>query len=207
MGRPKEHDDAVRVLLLEAAERLVGEGGPAALSVRVVADEVGTTTRAVYSVFGSKAGLLAGLAVRLFELLSQAIDDVELTDDPVADVVTASIDGFRRVALTHSSLYSLVFLRVVPDLELGADFHAVADAAFGRLQALVARAADGRLTAPELADVAGMIHALTEGLATMELRGALGPADRAERLWRSSLEALLQGLAGSDGPLAPEPPR
>src|SRR3954471_24015483 len=119
MGRPREHDDDVRLALLAAAERLVERDGAEALSVRAVADAVGTTTRAIYSVFGSKAGLLEALAARLFELLADAIDTVKLTDDPSRDLVTASLVGFRRTALQHRALYNLVFLRVVGDLQLG----------------------------------------------------------------------------------------
>ena len=71
MGRPTRHDDATRAALLIAAERLVETSGPGALSVRAVADQIGTTTRAVYSTFGSKEGLLASLAQRSFELLGR----------------------------------------------------------------------------------------------------------------------------------------
>ena len=62
MGRPREHDEATRTQLRGAAERLVAGGGPDALSVRAVADEARTSTRAVYSLFGSKDGLVAALA-------------------------------------------------------------------------------------------------------------------------------------------------
>ena len=69
MGRPRLHDDATREALLGAAEALVEAGGPGALSVRAAADTIGTSTRAVYSIFGSKEGLLSALAQRSFELL------------------------------------------------------------------------------------------------------------------------------------------
>ena len=193
MGRPREHDETVRAALLLAAERLVDVGGPAALSVRAVADDVGTTTRAVYSVFGSKAGLLEALAIRLFEELGAAIDAIEPTDDPVADVVTASLQGFRRIALEHASLYSLVFLRVVPDLALGPAFDAIAEATFGRLESLVSRAMNSLGVTTDI-HAAQMVHALTEGLASMELRGSLGPHDDTEQKWRSAVTALLTGL-------------
>ena len=193
MGRPREHDETVRAALLLAAERLVDVGGPAALSVRAVADDVGTTTRAVYSVFGSKAGLLEALAIRLFEELGAAIDAIEPTDDPVADVVTASLQGFRRIALEHASLYSLVFLRVVPDLALGPAFDAIAEATFGRLESLVSRAMNSLGVTTDI-HAAQMVHALTEGLASMELRGSLGPRDDTEQKWRSAVTALLTGL-------------
>jgi AcrR family transcriptional regulator len=40
--------------LLDQAELLLSSGGPEAVSVRNVAQAAGTTTRAVYTVFGSK---------------------------------------------------------------------------------------------------------------------------------------------------------
>ena len=61
MGRPKEHNAATRAALLQAAEQMIATHGMDALSIRGVADAVGTTTRAVYSLFESKAGLLLSL--------------------------------------------------------------------------------------------------------------------------------------------------
>lgn len=193
MGRPKEHNAATRAALLQAAEQMIATHGMDALSIRGVADAVGTTTRAVYSLFESKAGLLQALAVRLFELLDEAIGTVALTDDPREDLAAAAIDGFRRVAIEHPSLYSLVFLRVVPDLQLGSDFSAIASATFARLEALVARVAEddaGDIDVPQLALA---VHALTEGLASVELRqGVANPA--AEQLWHDSVIALVDGF-------------
>ena len=193
MGRPKEHNAATRAALLQAAEQMIATHGMDALSIRGVADAVGTTTRAVYSLFESKAGLLQALAVRLFALLDEAIGTVALTDDPREDLAAAAIDGFRRVAIEHPSLYSLVFLRVVPDLQLGSDFSAIASATFARLEALVARVAEddaGDIDVPQLALA---VHALTEGLASVELRqGVANPA--AEQLWHDSVIALVDGF-------------
>jgi AcrR family transcriptional regulator len=203
VGRPKEHDDTIRLALLDAAETLITEGGAAALSVRTVAESVNTSTRAVYSLFGSKAGLLEALAVRLFELLSAAVDRVERTQDPIADVVTASLEGFRRVALTHTSLYNLVFLRVVPDLELGAEFAAIATKTFAQLEVLVSRITYSPMVHDETSRddttfattfAAQTIHALTEGLVGMELRGALGSPEHAERIWRDAITTLCRGI-------------
>ena len=196
MGRPREHGDATRQALLDAAERLIDERGPDAASVRAVADAVGTTTRAVYSVFGSKQGLLEALASRLFEMLSEAIDAVPTTDDPAADVVEVSIQAFRRTALEHPSLYSLVFLRIVPDLELGPPGYVeVASGAFARLEALVARVDLGGDRRAR--DAAHAVHALTEGLASMELRGGMLDPGTAEAVWRDALTALLLGFAST----------
>jgi AcrR family transcriptional regulator len=196
MGRPREHDDATRLALLREAERLIEVGGPDAVSVRAVAEGVGTTTRAVYSVFGSKDGLLRALATRLFELLAEAIDAIPETDDPIVDIVEASLQGFRRTALAHPSLYHLVFTRVIPTLELGLDHQATALSTFARLERLVGRLSSSQPGAgPSANRGARSIHALTEGLATMELRGDLGEAAAAEAIWREALGALVRGLA------------
>jgi AcrR family transcriptional regulator len=196
VGRPREHDAATRTALLEAAEGLVDAYGPDAASVRAVADAVGTTTRAVYSVFGSKHGLLEALATRLFEVLIAAIDDVPVTDDPACDLVAGGVQAFRRTALEHPSLYRLVFMHVVPDLELGSEFGAVASKAFGRLEELVARVERaGGLGARTVADAALEFHALTEGLATVELRGQMLDPDAAEHIWQDALESLVRGWA------------
>lgn len=198
MGRRKEHDASTRAALLAAAERIIETEGADAASVRAVADAIGTTTRAVYSVFGSKDGMLEALAGRLFEMLTSAIDACPTTDDPVADIVAISLDGFRRTALEHPALYALVFLRIVPDLRLGPEFQKVASGAFDRLRAHLARlGATGDLGDMSDLDAARSVHALTEGLATMELRGMLDHADDAERIWRDAIGALVHGMAAN----------
>jgi AcrR family transcriptional regulator len=195
VGRPREHGDHTRAALLAAAERLIDEEGPDAASVRCVADEVGCSTRAVYSLFGSKQGLLEALATRLFEDLIAAIDAVPLTDDPTDDLVEAAMQAWRKTVLAHPSLYRLVFLRVVPDLELGPDFGQVAYEAFGRMQALVERVApDG----PAVHERALAFHALTEGLASMEVRGQMLAEVDAERVWQDALTALVRGFVAPD---------
>lgn len=196
MGRPRQHDEATRVALLDAAERLIEEHGPDAASVRGVAEALGTTTRAVYSVFGSKDGMLEALAARLFDFLIVAIDDCPLTDDPLSDLVEASVRGFRRTACEHPALHGLVFLRVIPDLRLGDHFNSTASQAFTRLEAMMQRLSDqDMLGTTKPADAAVTLHALTEGLASMELRGALSIGADPEPLWRSGVTALVVGFS------------
>lgn len=193
MGRPREHDDRTRRELLAAAERLLDERGPDSLSVRAIADAAGTTTRAVYSVFGSRSGLLAALAVQLFEDLAAAIDEVPRSEDPVADLVRASVAGFRAVMLAHQPVFRLVFRDVVPDL--GPEVTQAGQAAFGRLEALVARILGADATRSDIGDAAMAVHALTEGLAAVELRGGLGGPRTAARVWGKAVSALARGWA------------
>jgi AcrR family transcriptional regulator len=200
MGRPKEHNAEMRGALLAAAERLIESDGPDAASVRAVADSVGATTRAVYSVFGSKDGMLAALATRLFELLAEAVDGCEATGDPVNDVVTISLDGFRRTALEHPALYGLVFLRQAGNVQFGPEFVRAGGDAFGRLEShLAVLDARGELGSTPVRSAAQSVHALTEGLASMELRGMISAESGAEQIWRTSVQALVTGF-GIDKP-------
>jgi AcrR family transcriptional regulator len=190
MGRPREHDDQTAAALLEAAERLVESSGPDALTVRGVAERAGTTTRAVYGLFGSKDALLVALATRAFEILGTGIRRLPTTADPVADLVEAGIAVFRRFALDHPSLFRIAIQRDALSDELVQGFRSAGREALAELQRRVARLGHGDGTLYETLE----FHALCEGLAALELRGVL-PDGREEQLWRHALTALITGFA------------
>jgi AcrR family transcriptional regulator len=108
VGRKRVHGEATAAALLDAAEAIVESEGVEALTVRRVADQVGTTTRAIYSTLGSKEALLSGLGERAFEMLGAAVAALPHSDDPAADLVAAGM-VFRRFALTHPALFRVGF--------------------------------------------------------------------------------------------------
>ena len=200
MGRPRQHDQRTRAALREAAERLVASGGPGALSVRAVAEEAGTTTRAVYSVFGSKEGLLVdALAQGAFEHLVTEIGALEETDDPSADLIAVGIPVFRRLVVEHPALYRIAFQRVVPGLDAGPELTEIRTRAWHQLLAKVERLeAAGLLVGKSVPEAAVEFIAMMEGLANAELRGAvlrLLPEGNEEQAWRSALTTLVRGFA------------
>src|SRR3954452_7503778 len=113
VGRRREHDDKTAAALLDAAERTIADGGVDALSLREVAHDAGTTTRAVYSLFGSKDALLGALGVRAFNLLQREIEALPATDQPWNDVVEVAL-VFRRFAVEHPALFAVAFHRADP---------------------------------------------------------------------------------------------
>ena len=200
MGRPRQHDERTRAALREAAERLVASGGPGALSVRAVAEEAGTTTRAVYTVFGSKEGLLVdALAQGAFEHLFGEIDALEETDDPSADLIAVGIPVFRQFVVEHPVLYRIAFQRVVPGLDAGPELTEIRTRAWHQLLAKVERLeAAGLLVDKSVPEAAVEFIAMMEGLANAELRGAvlrLLPEGNEEQAWRSALTTLVRGFA------------
>lgn len=200
MGRPREHDERTRAALLEAAERLVAEGGPAAVSVRAVADAAGTSTRAVYSLFGSKEGLVVdALARDAFAVLFSEIDALVETDDPAGDLVDIGVVAFRRLVLEHPALYRIAFQRVVPGLDGGPELVAARQRTWEQLLAKVERLeAAGLLGDKPIPEAAVEFIAMLEGLANAELRGAvlrLLPEGDEEQAWRNALTTLVRGFA------------
>ena len=197
MGRPREHDEETRAALRGAAERIVARDGYGALSVRAVADEAGTTTRAVYSVFGSKDGLVDALAQTAFEFLSNEIAALPETDDPGADLVGLGVQAFRRLALEHPALYRIAFQRVAPGFRAGRDLTRARQRAFDDFEHRMRRVEDaGLLGCTSVREAMVAFEAMMEGLANAELRGAtlpILPRGDEEAAWRRALTTVIRG--------------
>jgi AcrR family transcriptional regulator len=194
MGRPREHDEQTAAALLTAAERTINIRGLESLSVRRLAGDVGTTTRAIYSLFGSKEGLIGALGARAFDLLRQAVVALPTTDDPAQDLIEAGM-VFRRFALEHPSLFSIGVQRNLPSSEIWERFRSAANSARGALEDRLVRLAErGLLGGRAVPSALFEFHALCEGLAALELREAC-PPDLAEQWWREALGALVAGFA------------
>ena len=195
MGRPRLHDDVTRSELLEAAERLLSIGGIEAVSVRSAAAGAGTSTRAVYALFGSKEGLVQALAQRAYELLMDRVATIPMTGDPSADVIAGAVMGFRTFALDHPDLFRLVFTTQLPRARLTPETNAARMAALRQLTVRIERLqACGFARGHSVDELALLVDVLCSGLAMREICGVLDGA-HAERVWSDALGALLTGLS------------
>jgi AcrR family transcriptional regulator len=198
MGRPREHDEDTGAALVAAAERLVAEGGPDALSVRAVANAAGTTTRAVYSVFESREGLVDALAEQAFRYLGRGLDELPETDDPAEDLVVAGVEMYRRFVTEHPSLFRIAFQRIVPEFDLSPELAEERRRVWAQLEAKVARLRDaGLLDDRSITEATAEFNIVCEGLGNAELRG--GTMRRfegvdSERAWRDALLTIVAGF-------------
>jgi AcrR family transcriptional regulator len=201
MGRPREHDEQTRAALRAAAERIVAEDGAGALSVRAVADAAATSTRAVYSVFGSKDGLVDALAQTAFEFLFTEIEALPETTDPRADLLAVA-RVFRRLVQEHPALYRIAFQRVAPGLRPGHELTAARERAFAQLQGRLRRLEEaGLLGQTSLSDATVAFEAVMEGLANAELRGAtlrILPEGDEEGAWHRALVTVIRGFGADE---------
>jgi len=192
MGRRREHDEKTAAALLDAAERIVAEQGIDALSLREVARDAGTTTRAIYSLFGSKDGLLGALGVRAFNLLQREIEALPASDQPSDDLIEVALI-YRRFALEHPALFSIAFHRADP--AIWPRFRAAAVDALAVLDTRFEPLADADLLGGRsVSEASTQFRALGEGAAWTELRGNPLPPDP-ERFWRNAFRALITGFA------------
>lgn len=195
MGRPKEHDEATGAALLDAAERIVEADGMAELSVRRVAELAGTSTRAVYAVFGSKDGLIVALGRRAFDRLAAAMDELPAGDDPAMDLVESGVRVFRRLVVHHPALFKIGVQHNDVPAELIPQFRDEAANALARLHWRVQRLHERRpLDDRSISEATTQFHALCEGLAALELRGILASGQE-EHIWRNALTALIAGIS------------
>jgi AcrR family transcriptional regulator len=192
MGRPRIHDESAAAALLAVAERILQERGTAALSLREVADGAGTSTQAVYTLFGSKEGLLGALGARAMELLRAGADAIPTTHDPREDLVDGAL-MYRRFALDHPALFEVAFHRRDPAIALR--FQSATDDALASLYRRFERlAAAGLLRGRTLLEAVLAFSCLCEGMAALELRATQYPS-HPEHVWRQAVRALLVGFA------------
>jgi AcrR family transcriptional regulator len=193
MGRPREHDEATRERLLAAAERLSAAKGFDAITVRAVAEEAATTTRAVYALFGSKEGLERALHHAMFTRLRDLEQGRRRRENPRDDLLELAL-AYRRWAVERPERYALAMHRFVgkgarPRSEEGL---AVSREALDELVQAVHRCHDaGLLGAEAVDDVVIQLRAVVHGLAELENLGILGPDP--ERHWRAVTSAVLDG--------------
>jgi AcrR family transcriptional regulator len=194
MGRPREHDAATQERLLATAARLSADEGWNAVSVRRVATAAGTTTRAVYTLFGSKQGLEEALHADLFERLLELIRATPATGDPRTDLLELR-HAYRRWATERPERYAALMRYTGPSAApRSPEGLAAVRAATAELRRAITRCADAGLLAHDDVDtLAVQWRAVAHGLAEFEIRGVLTSGDDD---WRTVLAAVLDSYTG-----------
>ncbi len=187
--------DEVGVALVHAADRLLAQEGPAALTVRRIAADAGVSTMNVYSRFGGKDGVVEQLFVQGFELLGEGMRRIDETDDPMLDLRRCGT-AYREFAVAHPTLYAVMFDRVVADYEPSPS---ALDTAMGTLVLLaerLQRAMDsGQLRRIEAMHAAAIVWSTCHGVISLELKHVTDTPVDWQRVFDDATFAVMQGLA------------
>ncbi|MBO0729810.1 MAG: TetR/AcrR family transcriptional regulator [Acidimicrobiaceae bacterium] len=180
--------------LLQCAVMVLEQEGPVAVRARRVASAAGTSTGALYELFGDKTGLVRGIFYEGFRMLAARLHEVPNTSDARANVV-ALLEGSRAFALEHPMLFEVMYARpfgefdpTPDDLRVG---RAVYDLVVREVRRWLAQARSGA----DAVDAAHALVALNRGLVATELAGLLGRSVASrERRWQLAIAAQLDGL-------------
>lgn len=170
---PRPADPAVRTALVETAARLIASEGPDRLTLRRVAEEVGTSTMAVYTHFGGMDELRREVRREGFARLETRLASVDATSDPVADVGVLGWAYYVH-ATTEPNLYRAMFMEgPVDDVDATVGLET-----FDQLVAAIQRCLDiGRFRAADPVELARQLWAVMHGAVTLQLAGLLDPSE------------------------------
>ncbi|MEU5049216.1 TetR/AcrR family transcriptional regulator [Streptomyces sp. NPDC021096] len=188
MGRPRTNDDTVKERLVACATEMLATRPRESLTVRSLAAAAGTSTTAVYSLFGGKDGLIGEVRNRAVAGLFQDVSAVPTSEDPLADLYALAA-AYRRWGREHSHLYTVLFGGVQsfdPSGTVGTSDP------IRPLLAAIDRALTESVLAGEATSIALSLWVTLHGLVTLELAGALDTAT-AETTFRSTIHATLRG--------------
>jgi AcrR family transcriptional regulator len=194
MPRKKERTDSLRADLLSAAVQVLERDGPGAVRARQVASVAGTSTAALYELFGDKAGLVRSIFLEGFHQLLVRLEEVPSSDDARADVLGLLVAS-RDFAIERPMLFEVMFARPFAEFEPGPDDQAVAADIYRLVVARVRRWLDGEGAAVDAVDVSHSLVAANRGLVAAELAGMAGTsAASVDRRWNLAIGGLLDGL-------------
>ena len=189
MGRTPSRD--VEEGLLRAAEQILTEEGPDAITVRKVATSAGVAPMGVYNRFEGKQGLLEALFIRGFQQLQAMVASAN-GPDAVARLRAGCVQ-YREFAITNPEHYRLMFERM-HEVEPGERGMLEAFASFEQLVGNVAAARTLRpLGVGSDTEVAQQIWSALHGAVSLELLG-IGFAEDADVGFQAMLDALLAGM-------------
>lgn len=180
MPAVKTHTADLAARLVDEAARLLAREGAAALTLRRLAAASGTSTMAVYTLYGDKQGLLRAMYRAGFERLGSALRAAADTYDDPLDALVALGQAYRDTALANPHLYDLMFGAAVPGFVPDAGGKAVADAAYAPLVDGVQRCLDsGQFSGTPAERIALHLWSVSHGMVSLELAGHLAATDPA----------------------------
>jgi AcrR family transcriptional regulator len=105
----------------DTARRLLVGGGPAAISLRAIARDMGMTAPAIYRYFASLDALAVELVTDFFDELGQTVESAAVQAAAQGDAgpverIAVMARAFRRWSLDHPSEFALMFGSPVPGI-------------------------------------------------------------------------------------------
>lgn len=186
--------------MLDAATRLLTEEGPAALTVRRVAEAVNCSTTLLYSLFGGKDGLanelyLEGFARLKAEFLAAATETPGKAGSDGLEPLRLYARVYHQYAKNNPSYYMVMFgdaiAGFVPPMESRKQAWESLAALIDAFDACMKK---GALPSSKPTAAARLLWAAMHGAISLELKGYYLKTERADELFNAAVEAILLSL-------------
>jgi AcrR family transcriptional regulator len=176
MGKRRDSRERIEAQIVELGRRHLIEHGPAGLSLRAIARDLGMVSSAVYRYVSSRDELLTLLLVEAYSDLADQVDQArDAVPDVWSDDVVAIAHAARSWAIAHPASWALLYGSPVPG------YHAPAE----------------RTVGPGTRVVSAVFDAVAAGIATGDIMLTNYPAPQP---MSSDFERLRQefGFPGDD---------
>lgn len=180
VARPPIYDDALRDRLLEITAEAVDADGPERISLRGIAQQAGTSTSAVYTLFGGKAQLLVAVIEHAFASFGAAQAAAE------GEGLRALGLAYRGWARTNPALYRLMFGGSITGASDCAPDAEVTSSAMAPLVRALAR----RVPADEVMAAAMTVWAQVHGAVALELAAVAPEVSDWDAVYGAALDAV-----------------
>ncbi len=195
MPRAKQRTPELRDHLLAVGIQLLARDGVAAFTARGVAGEAGTSTSAIYELFGDKGGLVRAVFFEGFRRLHARLDASVASGDPRADLVRTLAD-YRTFMRENPVLAQVMLAQPFTDFAANPDEIATSGSVRMLIVERVRRCIDAGILQGDETDVAHAVVALTQGLAAAENARRLGRTRASvDRRFALAITAILDGFA------------
>jgi AcrR family transcriptional regulator len=199
-ANPTLHDD-----ILRAALRLAEQNGPAGITMRQVAAELGYSATAIYQHFASKEELLLELKLQAGDLLVKEME-MARQEPTLEEQLRAMAHRYLEFGLENSAYYRLIFQDMLPGLQLSPEHLARMRRSWSIVRETLAAWIEAR-GVPNVAvdSEANVLWAIVHGVTSLALSNRLPSTDRGELHTLIDL-ALGHWAAGILSDSAPIPP-
>jgi len=172
----------LREAVLQTAGDVLAREGAGALTMRRIADQIGSSTTVLYALFDGKNGIVDAMVREGHHLLLERLEAVPRSGDALGRLAAMG-DAYRRAALRDPARYQLMFGNPIPGYLPSEAAREAARSSFGALVAGVVDCIEAgvfeKSTEPRFA--AEILVAAAHGAVSLELAGHFDSPEQSDQ--------------------------
>jgi AcrR family transcriptional regulator len=189
--------ELLRRNVVEAADQLLREEGPDALTVRRVAKKLDCSTKIIYTMFQGKDGLAEALYLEGCAGLAQAMARVPKAATPAAYLRDAAL-AYWTFALANPGYYLVMFGGAIPKYQPSASsIHTTATAFEIVVEMLQRYREEQALALDDLALATQALWAALHGVVSLCLLGHFANQEKAKAVLERTVESIIASLVST----------